>query len=292
MAGPLGGGLSSFNAVRQFLEPAKTKGLGFRACAVLGLTRYLQTLAGRGDDSDGTRGTAPPIGSPAGAAGHGDDSGEGDETGEEWDEEGGPWPGHDEDLFVQHSLTDDELDSLVVMKNFEGIQGLPPLEDILDADPEGEERAMRRELERLKQAEMQSSRVRVVDGLGRAYATGKRKMSVARVWLFEGEGRISINGKAYDGYFPEIPHRTMLLQPFMQTSTLGMFDVKSTVAGGGKSGQAGAMRHGISKALQLFEPSYRPALKSEGFLTRDSRVVERKKPGKAKARKSFQWVKR
>lgn len=135
-------------------------------------------------------------------------------------------------------------------------------------------------------------RVRVVDDFGRAYGTGKRKTSIARVWLAAGTGQMSINGRSLNEYFPLFERRADVLDPFCTTNTLGLFDVHASVKGGGTTGQAQAMRHGISKALQLFEPELRPALKAEGLLTRDSRIVERKKPGKAKARKSFQWVKR
>lgn len=103
---------------------------------------------------------------------------------------------------------------------------------------------------------------------------------------------MSINGRSLNEYFPLFERRADVLDPLCTTNTLGLFDVRATVKGGGTTGQAQALRHGISKALQLFEPELRPALKAEGLLTRDSRIVERKKPGKAKARKSFQWVKR
>lgn len=203
-----------------------------------------------------------------------------------------PAPGTFGYLLAQSGLTEDALDSLIALKDFTGIEGLPPLELIEEMDPEGEKKAMRREIERLKQEEIDKTRVKTVDEFGRAYATGKRKESIARVWLYEGQGKFTINGKAFDNYFPDIANRVHMLEPFVQTSTLGAFDVRSTVKGGGTTGQSGAIRHGISKALQLFDPNLRPALKSAGMLTRDSRVVERKKPGKAKARKSYQWVKR
>ena len=131
-----------------------------------------------------------------------------------------------------------------------------------------------------------------LDAQGRAYATGKRKNAVARVWLSPGSGRVVVNGRALEIYFARPVLRMMLAQPFAAAARTNQFDVNCTVAGGGLSGQAGAVRHGISKALICYEPGLRPALKSGGFLTRDSRVVERKKYGKAKARRSFQFSKR
>ena len=130
------------------------------------------------------------------------------------------------------------------------------------------------------------------DSLNRSYATGKRKDAVARVWIKPGSGMITINGKAMSVYFARPVLQMILRQPFQVSNVENQFDVMATVKGGGLSGQAGAVKHGISKALQLFEPSYRPALKAAGFLTRDSRVVERKKYGKRKARRSFQFSKR
>ena len=130
------------------------------------------------------------------------------------------------------------------------------------------------------------------DELGRSYATGKRKDAVARVWIKPGSGKMVVNGKEYAAYFARPVLQMILRQPFQVAGVEGEFDVFATVKGGGLSGQAGAVRHGISKALQLYEPSLRGALKAAGFLTRDSRVVERKKFGKAKARKSFQFSKR
>jgi small subunit ribosomal protein S9 len=130
------------------------------------------------------------------------------------------------------------------------------------------------------------------DGLGRAYATGKRKDAVARVWIMPGKGKVTVNGKDVNAYFARPVLQMILKQPFQIANVEGQFDVNATVAGGGLSGQAGAVKHGISKALQLYEPSLRAALKAAGFLTRDSRVVERKKYGKRKARRSFQFSKR
>ena len=132
----------------------------------------------------------------------------------------------------------------------------------------------------------------VRDDLGRSYATGKRKDAVARVWIKPGSGKVVVNGKEMNKYFARPVLQMILAQPFSVAGVTGEFDVMATVKGGGLSGQAGAVKHGISTALQLYEPSLRPALKAAGFLTRDSRVVERKKYGKAKARKSFQFSKR
>lgn len=130
------------------------------------------------------------------------------------------------------------------------------------------------------------------DELGRSYATGKRKDAVARVWIKPGSGKVVVNGKEMKEYFARPVLQMILRQPFTVAGVEGEFDVQATVKGGGLSGQAGAVKHGISKALQLYEPSLRGALKAAGFLTRDSRVVERKKYGKPKARKSFQFSKR
>ncbi|MBV0892897.1 30S ribosomal protein S9 [Paracoccus sp. Z118] len=130
------------------------------------------------------------------------------------------------------------------------------------------------------------------DEFGRAYATGKRKDAVARVWVKPGSGKIVVNGKDLTEYFARPVLQMILRQPFDVAGVAGEYDVNATVAGGGLSGQAGAVKHGISKALQLHEPALRGALKAAGFLTRDSRVVERKKYGKAKARRSFQFSKR
>jgi small subunit ribosomal protein S9 len=131
-----------------------------------------------------------------------------------------------------------------------------------------------------------------LDQFGRAYATGKRKDAVARVWLKPGTGKITVNGRDSPVYFARPVLRMILNQPFAVTDRAGQFDVVCTVVGGGLSGQAGAVRHGISKALTYYEPGLRPVLKKGGFLTRDPRVVERKKYGKAKARRSFQFSKR
>ncbi|HWU81435.1 MAG TPA: 30S ribosomal protein S9 [Caulobacter sp.] len=131
-----------------------------------------------------------------------------------------------------------------------------------------------------------------IDAQGRAYATGKRKNAIARVWIKPGKGSITINGRDQEVYFARPVLRMMIAQPLEVTDRLGQFDVVVTVEGSGLSGQAGAIRHGLSKALTLYEPGLRPVLKPHGFLTRDSRGVERKKYGKAKARRSFQFSKR
>ena len=133
---------------------------------------------------------------------------------------------------------------------------------------------------------------RKVDDLGRSYATGKRKDAVARVWIKPGTGKIIINKREYESYFARPVLQMVLLQPLVEADRMGQFDVIATVKGGGLSGQAGAVRHGISKALTYYEPELRPVLKKGGYLTRDSRIVERKKYGRAKARRSFQFSKR
>ena len=130
------------------------------------------------------------------------------------------------------------------------------------------------------------------DALGRAYATGKRKDAIARVWIKPGSGKVVVNGKELNTYFARPVLQMILRQPFQVAGVEDQFDVQATVKGGGLSGQAGAVKHGISKALQLYDPDLRSALKAAGFLTRDSRVVERKKYGKRKARRSFQFSKR
>lgn len=134
--------------------------------------------------------------------------------------------------------------------------------------------------------------VQKLDEHGRSYATGKRKDAIARVWLKPGKGQIIVNGKDMPEYFARPVLQMILRQPIIAASRQDQFDIMATVAGGGLSGQAGAVRHGISKALTLYEPELRAVLKKGGFLTRDSRVVERKKYGRAKARRSFQFSKR
>ncbi len=132
----------------------------------------------------------------------------------------------------------------------------------------------------------------VRDAHGRSYATGKRKDAVARVWVKPGHGKVTVNGKELATYFARPVLQMVIGQPFTVANVAGQFDVMCTVKGGGLSGQAGAVKHGISKALSVYDPELRPALKAAGFLTRDSRVVERKKYGRRKARRSFQFSKR
>ncbi len=134
--------------------------------------------------------------------------------------------------------------------------------------------------------------VQKLDKLGRAYATGKRKNAVARVWIKRGSGKVVVNGRDLEVYFARPVLRMILKQPLEIAKRVGQYDLMISVAGGGLSGQAGAVRHGLAKALTHYEPELRPSLKREGFLTRDSRVVERKKYGKKKARRSFQFSKR
>lgn len=126
----------------------------------------------------------------------------------------------------------------------------------------------------------------------RYYETGKRKSAVARVWLMPGSGRMTINRRPFEAYFPLETHKGIIQEPFVVTDTVEQFDALITVSGGGISGQAGAIRHGISKALLQVDPTLRPTLKQHGFLTRDPRVKERKKYGQKKARKRFQYSKR
>jgi small subunit ribosomal protein S9 len=131
-----------------------------------------------------------------------------------------------------------------------------------------------------------------LDEHGRAYATGRRKDAVARVWLKPGSGKVTVNGKDQETYFARPTLRLIINQPFAITDREGQYDIIATVRGGGLSGQAGAVKHGISQALTRYEPALRSTVKAAGFLTRDSRVVERKKYGRAKARRSFQFSKR
>jgi small subunit ribosomal protein S9 len=135
-------------------------------------------------------------------------------------------------------------------------------------------------------------RVKKVDALGRSYGTGRRKDAVARVWLKAGSGKVVVNGRDQSEYFARQTQRLVLNQPFLIVNSVGRFDIICTVKGGGLSGQAGAVRHGISRALENFDPEFRPALKKAGMLTRDARIVERKKVGKHKARRTKQWAKR
>jgi small subunit ribosomal protein S9 len=160
----------------------------------------------------------------------------------------------------------------------EDIKSLGDLETVASVDEASADTAVIREPKR--------------DDFGRSYATGKRKDAVARVWIKPGSGKVMVNGKEMNSYFARPVLQMILRQPFQVAGVEDQFDVNATVKGGGLSGQAGAVKHGISKALQLYEPALRGALKSAGFLTRDSRVVERKKYGKRKARRSFQFSKR
>ncbi len=149
------------------------------------------------------------------------------------------------------------------------------------------------QLSQLKPAAADAPRyVKKIDKHGRAYATGKRKDAVARVWIKPGSGKITVNTRTVEVYFARPVLRMMIQQPLVSSNRQGQYDVICTVSGGGLSGQAGAVRHGLSKALTNFEPELRGVLKKGGFLTRDSRVVERKKYGRAKARRSFQFSKR
>ena len=160
----------------------------------------------------------------------------------------------------------------------EDIKSLGDLETVASVDEASADTAVIREPKR--------------DDFGRSYATGKRKDTIARVWIKPGSGKVMVNGKEMNSYFARPVLQMILRQPFQVAGVEDQFDVNATVKGGGLSGQAGAVKHGISKALQLYEPALRGALKSAGFLTRDSRVVERKKYGKRKARRSFQFSKR
>jgi small subunit ribosomal protein S9 len=149
------------------------------------------------------------------------------------------------------------------------------------------------ELSALKPAAPEAPKyVQKLDKQGRAYATGKRKNAVARVWIKPGGGKILVNTKAVEAFFARTVLRMLIQQPLVASNRLGQYDIVCSVSGGGLSGQAGAVRHGISTALTNFEPDLRSVLKRGGFLTRDPRVVERKKYGKAKARRSFQFSKR
>jgi small subunit ribosomal protein S9 len=139
---------------------------------------------------------------------------------------------------------------------------------------------------------VRAPRVQEIDALGRAWATGRRKNACARVWLKPGRGTVTVNGRDQSVYFARQTQRLVLNQPFLIVNRVGQYDVICTVTGGGLSGQAGAVRHGISRALEKYEPALRPALKKAGMLTRDARMVERKKVGLHKARRSKQWAKR
>lgn len=178
-------------------------------------------------------------------------------------------------------------------------EGVPTwLHSVRELSAINDEKRMRAKLARraMEEAKKNVVRHRKVDEQGRAYGTGRRKTSTARVWVKKSDtpfgGRISINKKDLVDYLVRDTHREEVLKPFSVIGQTGHFDVYCTVKGGGMTGQAGAIRHGIARALQNFEPEYRAPLKKEGLITRDPRMVERKKPGQPKARKKFQWVKR
>ncbi len=160
------------------------------------------------------------------------------------------------------------------------------------ADAPAEEAAAETVEEAAPPVEETPLREQEIDDLGRAYATGRRKDAVARVWLKPGKGTITVNGRDQSTYFARPSLRLVINQPFDISDRRGQYDIIATVKGGGLSGQAGAVKHGISQALSRYEPALRGTMKAAGFLTRDSRVVERKKYGRAKARKSFQFSKR
>ncbi|MEC9068147.1 30S ribosomal protein S9 [Pelagerythrobacter marinus] len=164
------------------------------------------------------------------------------------------------------------------------VSDLSDLKDIAGDAPEGDAATIAESTAPLREQEL--------DQHGRAYATGRRKDAVARVWIKPGKGTITVNGKDQETYFARPTLRLIINQPFAITDRAGQFDVIATVKGGGLSGQAGAVKHGISQALAKYEPALRSTVKAAGFLTRDSRVVERKKYGRAKARRSFQFSKR
>jgi small subunit ribosomal protein S9 len=164
------------------------------------------------------------------------------------------------------------------------VSDLSDLKDIAGDAPEGDAATIATSTAPLREQEL--------DQQGRAYATGRRKDAVARVWIKPGKGTITINGRDQETYFARPTLRLIINQPFAITDRAGQFDVVATVKGGGLSGQAGAVKHGISQALSKYEPALRATVKAAGFLTRDSRVVERKKYGRAKARRSFQFSKR
>lgn len=197
-----------------------------------------------------------------------------------------------EHLLNEAASFDAAMLSLEEAQREAGLVGIPSLEQIL-AFPslEEAEKARRRADEQAQQEAQRHSRVRTVDASGRAYGTGKRKCSVARVWIWTGPGRVLVNHKPLSEYC-SFMRRAEVLSPFAVLDQLGTFDMYATVKGGGVTGQAQALRHGVAKALQAFEPEWRWPLKAEGLMTRDPRVVERKKAGRAKARKAFQWVKR
>lgn len=177
------------------------------------------------------------------------------------------------------------------MSKEETVTDLKDLKDAVQVDAAAtEETATEGEGE--ASSEAPAKREPKIDKLGRAYATGRRKDAVARVWIKKGSGNVTVNGRDQDVYFARKTQQLILNQPFLITSSAGHYDVICTVKGGGLSGQAGAVRHGISRALENFDPDLRPSLKKAGMLTRDARIVERKKVGKHKARRTKQWAKR
>ncbi|PEQ12164.1 30S ribosomal protein S9 [Novosphingobium sp. PC22D] len=173
------------------------------------------------------------------------------------------------------------------MSDTDTVQSLSELKDLTGDAPEGAET-----IEAVPAAPTTPLREQELDAQGRAYATGRRKDAVARVWLKPGSGKITVNGRDQEVYFARPTLRLVINQPFAITDRAEQYDVVATVKGGGLSGQAGAVKHGISQALSKYEPALRSTVKTAGFLTRDSRVVERKKYGRAKARRSFQFSKR
>jgi small subunit ribosomal protein S9 len=178
------------------------------------------------------------------------------------------------------------------MADTDTISSLADLKDLTVAAPAAAVSDAVNEAPRAPSAPPMPLREREVDAQGRSYATGRRKDAVARVWIKPGSGKITVNGRDQEVYFARPTLRLVINQPFDVADRSGQYDVVCTVKGGGLSGQAGAVKHGISQALTKFEPALRGAVKAAGFLTRDPRVVERKKYGKAKARKSFQFSKR
>ncbi len=167
-------------------------------------------------------------------------------------------------------------------KKEEAVKDLKDLKDVVAETPAAAEEG----------AEAPAKKEPKIDEHGRSYGTGRRKDAVARVWLKPGTGKVVVNGQDQGDYFARQTHRLILNQPFLIVDRVGKFDVMCTVKGGGLSGQAGAVRHGISRALENFEPALRPPLKKAGMMTRDDRIVERKKVGKHKARRTKQWAKR
>ena len=175
------------------------------------------------------------------------------------------------------------------MSDNETVESLSDLKDLTGDAPapsEGEASAA------VPQTPSAPLREQELDKQGRAYATGRRKDAVARVWLKPGSGKVTVNGREQEVYFARPSLRLVINQPFQVADRDGQYDVVATVKGGGLSGQAGAVKHGIAQALTRYEPTLRSVVKAAGFLTRDSRVVERKKYGRAKARRSFQFSKR